>query len=150
MAWSSRCGSQYLVLSSLEAWLFLVFVNPEIESENSVGYISETSIANVIVQIDGNWYTPPVECGLLAGTYRERLLVQGKVAERKIRKEEIAPMTRLMLVNSIRGECFGYLNWLRRSAGNVSRQIHRKVFSHAEVIGRCHGQKPRFLGIWNI
>jgi para-aminobenzoate synthetase/4-amino-4-deoxychorismate lyase len=37
---------------------------------NDDGYITETSIANVIVSIDGQRYTPPVECGLLAGTYR--------------------------------------------------------------------------------
>ncbi len=71
---------------------------------NKDGFISETSIANVIVRIDGERYTPPMECGLLAGTYRERLLRIGDIKERKIHVSEIMPMSKLTLMNSVRGE----------------------------------------------
>jgi len=71
---------------------------------NKDGFITETSIANVIVNIDGELCTPPVECGLLAGTYREWLLRKGDIKERKIRVSELAPATELTLMNSVRGQ----------------------------------------------
>lgn len=71
---------------------------------NEDGFITETTIANVVVSIDGNRYTPPVECGLLAGTYREWLLRKGEIKERKIHVSEIAPGFKLTLINSVRGE----------------------------------------------
>ena len=71
---------------------------------NEDGFITETSIANVIVSIDGERYTPPVECGLLAGTYREWLLQKGEVKERKIHVSELEPGSELTLINSVRGE----------------------------------------------
>ncbi len=71
---------------------------------NEDGFITETSIANVIVSIDGERYTPPVECGLLAGTYREWLLCKGEIQERKIHLSEVAPGSELTLINSVRGE----------------------------------------------
>lgn len=71
---------------------------------NEDGFITETSIANVVVRIDGEHYTPPVECGLLAGTYRAWLLQKGEIKERKIHISELAPESELTLINSVRGE----------------------------------------------
>ena len=71
---------------------------------NEEGFITETSIANVIVTIDGKRYTPPVVCGLLAGTYREWLIRQGDIKERKIHVSELTPESELTLINSVRGE----------------------------------------------
>jgi para-aminobenzoate synthetase/4-amino-4-deoxychorismate lyase len=71
---------------------------------NKDGYITETSIANVVVTIDRERYTPAVECGLLAGTYREWLLRKGEIQERKIHISELTPATELTLMNSVRGQ----------------------------------------------
>ena len=71
---------------------------------NEDGFITETSIANVIVTINGERYTPPVECGLLAGTYRGWLIRKGEISERKIHVSELAPESELTLINSVRGE----------------------------------------------
>lgn len=70
---------------------------------NERGELTESCIANLVVELDGNLYTPPVTCGLLAGVYREALLREGKIAERIIRKEELSKCTRILLVNSVRG-----------------------------------------------
>ncbi len=70
---------------------------------NRDGYITETTIANVIVNIGGQLFTPPVECGLLAGTYREYLLKMGKIKERRISLHEIASGAEITLINSVRG-----------------------------------------------
>jgi para-aminobenzoate synthetase/4-amino-4-deoxychorismate lyase len=71
---------------------------------NEGGYITESSIANVIVRIDGKRYTPPVECGLLAGTYRELLLQNSEISERKIHVSELTSVSEVTLINSVRGE----------------------------------------------
>lgn len=69
---------------------------------NERGEVTESCIANVMVELDGRWYTPPVHCGLLAGTYRAWLLAQGTVQERVIYREDLARCDRLRLINSVR------------------------------------------------
>lgn len=71
---------------------------------NERGEVTESCIANLVVELDGNLYTPPVSCGLLPGTYRSWLLSQGKVRERIILLEQLDECTRLFLVNSVRGQ----------------------------------------------
>ena len=70
---------------------------------NEDGDITETAIANVIVNMDGELFTPPVDCGLLGGTYREYMLGRAQVKERKIKVREINSSTEIMLINSVRG-----------------------------------------------
>ena len=40
--------------------------------------VTESTIANIVVDIDGRKVTPPVDCGLLAGTFRAELLESGR------------------------------------------------------------------------
>lgn len=76
---------------------------------NTDGYITETTIANVAVNLGGRFYTPPQECGLLAGTWRGKLLASGELAQRRIRVDEIAAGDELLLFNSVRGAYQGVL-----------------------------------------
>lgn len=69
---------------------------------NERGEITESSIANVVVSVDGELYTPPIECGLLPGTFRNHLLAQGTIKERVITIEEFQNAEELFLINSIR------------------------------------------------
>ncbi|MGM0399983.1 MAG: aminotransferase class IV, partial [Chloroflexota bacterium] len=69
---------------------------------NERGEITETCIANVIVERDGELLTPPVECGLLPGTFRAHLLDQGQVREEIIPVERVKECQRLYVVNSVR------------------------------------------------
>lgn len=71
---------------------------------NEKGEVTESCIANLVLEMDGNLYTPPVSCGLLPGTYRTWLLKHGRVNERIIRLEELTDYSRLFLVNSVRGK----------------------------------------------
>ncbi len=71
---------------------------------NEKGEVTESSIANIVVELDGELYTPPRACGLLPGTYRAYLLEQEKVRERVIRKEDLARSAHIYLVNSVRRE----------------------------------------------
>lgn len=69
---------------------------------NERGEITESTVANVVVELDGALLTPTVSCGLLAGTFREVLLREGKIKERIIVKDELSKASRLFLVNSLR------------------------------------------------
>jgi para-aminobenzoate synthetase / 4-amino-4-deoxychorismate lyase len=64
--------------------------------------ITESSSANVVVKIDGQLFTPPIDSGLLAGTYRAELLAQGKIQERTISKSDLKQAQSIKLINSVR------------------------------------------------
>ena len=64
--------------------------------------ITEFTIGNVVVELDGVRVTPPRDCGLLAGAMRAQLLRQGDVVERVVRVKDLARATRMWLVNSVR------------------------------------------------
>jgi para-aminobenzoate synthetase/4-amino-4-deoxychorismate lyase len=65
--------------------------------------VTESCIANVLVEMDGRLLTPPVHCGLLPGTYRSLLLKQDKVREEMIHVRDLSRCSRIYLVNSVRG-----------------------------------------------
>ena len=70
---------------------------------NRDGFITESTIANVVVDIDGVLYTPPVHCGLLPGTYRAWLLENARIREREITLAEALNSACVYLINSVRG-----------------------------------------------
>jgi para-aminobenzoate synthetase/4-amino-4-deoxychorismate lyase len=72
---------------------------------NVIGEITESTIANVVVEIGGRRITPPVECGLLAGVFRAELLDTGEIEERVVLTEQVKTAPRIWLVNSVRGWC---------------------------------------------
>ena len=49
---------------------------------NTRGELTEGTRSNLFAQINGVLYTPPVECGLLPGVLRARLLRTGKCTEK--------------------------------------------------------------------
>ncbi len=71
---------------------------------NERGEITESTIANVAINIDNHWYTPPAKCGLLPGTMRQKLLNEGKIKERIITCKEFRTANQIKLFNSVRGE----------------------------------------------
>ena len=75
----------------------------EVVMWNPAGQITEAITANVVVDLDGRAVTPPVECGLLAGTMRAELLAAGEIAEAPITVEQLLAARRIWLVNSVRG-----------------------------------------------
>jgi para-aminobenzoate synthetase/4-amino-4-deoxychorismate lyase len=69
---------------------------------NEQGLVTESSIANVVIFHEGEWITPPVECGLLPGTFRAWLLDQGKIHEKPVTMGMLDHAERVFLVNSVR------------------------------------------------
>ena len=71
---------------------------------NEAGELTEFTIGNVVLRLDGEDWTPPRECGLLAGTYRGELLDRGEISERRLSLDDLRRAERVWLVNSLRGK----------------------------------------------
>lgn len=69
---------------------------------NECGELTEFTIGNLVMEIDGQRYTPFVESGLLPGTFRRHLLETGQVTEKVLTVAELTRATRIWLVNSVR------------------------------------------------
>ncbi|MEO8355497.1 MAG: aminodeoxychorismate synthase component I [Chloroflexota bacterium] len=69
---------------------------------NKHNELTEFTIGNLIVELDGELVTPPVECGLLPGTFRAHVLETGQVVERAVPVQHLQDCTRIFRVNSIR------------------------------------------------
>jgi para-aminobenzoate synthetase/4-amino-4-deoxychorismate lyase len=75
---------------------------------NENNEVTEFTIGNLVVELDGDFFTPPVSCGLLAGTFRAQMLGAGKIKERVIHKDELGLCSKIYLINSVR-------KWVRTS-----------------------------------
>jgi para-aminobenzoate synthetase/4-amino-4-deoxychorismate lyase len=64
--------------------------------------VTEATIANVVAEIDGVRYTPPLACGLLGGTFRGELIASGQLRERVLTRDDVRRAPRLWLINSVR------------------------------------------------
>ncbi len=69
---------------------------------NERGEVTESTIANVVADIGGELVTPPRECGLLNGIYRQHLVATGAVKERVLTPDALRRARTLYLVNSVR------------------------------------------------
>lgn len=70
---------------------------------NTRGEVTESTIANIVVEKEGKFVTPPVSCGLLAGTFRGHLLATGKITEQVLYKKDLMNAKAVHLINSVRG-----------------------------------------------
>ena len=70
---------------------------------NAQGELTEFTIGNLAVMIEGQWLTPRLRCGLLPGVMRESLLANGLLQEATITLADLANAQGLALINSVRG-----------------------------------------------
>jgi para-aminobenzoate synthetase/4-amino-4-deoxychorismate lyase len=70
---------------------------------NERGELTETTIGNLVVELDGRRLTPSLHCGLLPGVYRQELLEAGEISEAVLQPEDLKRATRVWMVNSLRG-----------------------------------------------
>jgi para-aminobenzoate synthetase / 4-amino-4-deoxychorismate lyase len=69
---------------------------------NQDGELTEFTNGNIVLEIEGNLCTPPVKSGLLAGTFRDRLLQIGEIHEKTLTKSDLIMATRVWFINSVR------------------------------------------------
>lgn len=69
---------------------------------NEKDELTEFTIGNLVVESNEDFFTPPITCGLLAGTFREYLLETKKIKEKIIYKHELSSFSKVFLINSVR------------------------------------------------
>lgn len=72
---------------------------------NPAGEVTESTIMNLVVEIDDRRVTPSVVCGLLPGTMRAELIATGAISEARVTIDQARRASRFWLVNSVRGWC---------------------------------------------
>lgn len=70
---------------------------------NRSGELTEFTIGNLALQLDGHWYTPALGAGLLPGVMRASLLAQGLLQERRLTLDDLDHAQGIALLNSVRG-----------------------------------------------
>jgi para-aminobenzoate synthetase/4-amino-4-deoxychorismate lyase len=65
--------------------------------------VTETTIANLAVRLDGRWWTPPVDSGCLPGVERRRLIADGTLTERTLTYPDLHEADHVALISSLRG-----------------------------------------------
>lgn len=68
---------------------------------NEKGQLTESTICNIVLKKNDNFYTPQIECGLLNGTFRQSLIDQKFITEKNIFKKNIYDFDRIYLINSV-------------------------------------------------
>jgi para-aminobenzoate synthetase/4-amino-4-deoxychorismate lyase len=69
---------------------------------NNRGELTESCNANIVLRFGEELMTPPLESGLLPGTFRRHLLEEGKINERILRIEDLQDCDSIYLINSVR------------------------------------------------
>ncbi|GIN61761.1 aminodeoxychorismate synthase, component I [Robertmurraya siralis] len=69
---------------------------------NESGEITEFTNGNIVVELEDKLWTPPVGCGLLAGTFRKQLLTNGIIEERILTRDDLKFARKIWFINSIR------------------------------------------------
>ena len=70
---------------------------------NELGHVTESAIANVVYQMGGGLFTPPITDGLLPGVLRDELIDEGMVSERSLPLADIEKVESWWLISSLRG-----------------------------------------------
>lgn len=70
---------------------------------NTRGELTECTRGNIALQVDGQWVTPPLRCGLLGGVGRAAVLDRGQMIETVVRVEDLPHVSGLAFINSLRG-----------------------------------------------
>lgn len=70
---------------------------------NADGQVTEFTRGNVVVATKGALWTPPVESGLLPGTFRQWLLDRHAIGERILTRKEVSEARQIWFINSVRG-----------------------------------------------
>ncbi|GCE12378.1 aminodeoxychorismate synthase component I [Tengunoibacter tsumagoiensis] len=66
--------------------------------------VTEGAISNIFIEKDGHLFTPPIQCGLLNGIYRQRMLESHATIEEKVLfVNDLVEAEKIYICNAIRG-----------------------------------------------
>ena len=64
--------------------------------------LTEFTNGNVVLELGGQLWTPPISSGLLAGTFRESLINKEEIQERSLTLSDLKKCTKVWFINSVR------------------------------------------------
>ena len=70
---------------------------------NEDGELTEGTISNLFVELEGRLFTPPLSAGLLPGVLRESLLESGRCEERRLWPADLKRAEKIYVGNAVRG-----------------------------------------------
>jgi para-aminobenzoate synthetase/4-amino-4-deoxychorismate lyase len=81
--------------------------------QNERDEMTEGAISNIFVQKNGKLYTPPLNCGVLPGTYRRYILesVEFDAHEKVLTIEDLTNADEIFVTNAIQGILKGNLEF---------------------------------------
>ncbi len=69
---------------------------------NERGELTELTTGNLVIEVGGRRYTPPLDCGLLAGVFCRELLESAMIEERVLRLDDLHRASAIWRVSSLR------------------------------------------------
>jgi para-aminobenzoate synthetase/4-amino-4-deoxychorismate lyase len=80
---------------------------------NTRGELTEGARSNIFVKVDGRWYTPPLEAGLLPGVMRTILLAdpEWNACERVLTLDDLRAAQEVVICNALRGVLPATVEW---------------------------------------
>lgn len=76
---------------------------PDVILWNERSELTETTLGNLVVDLNGQLLTPALHCGLLPGTFRGELLEHNKIIEAVLPMHCLAEAREIFMINSVRG-----------------------------------------------
>lgn len=70
---------------------------------NNRDELAECSMTNLMLMIDGQWFTPPVSSGILSGIWRSEFMREVGAVERVLTLDDLRRANRVVVGNSVRG-----------------------------------------------
>lgn len=102
--WSHKTSRRQVYDEAFGKWA-APFGHYDVLFQNLHGDITEGSRNNLFIVNRGLWFTPPIECGLLPGVFRQKILKEfsEKVQETRISIKDLKEAEQVFLCNSVRG-----------------------------------------------
>ncbi|MFP7296663.1 aminodeoxychorismate synthase component I [Neobacillus niacini] len=69
---------------------------------NNEGELTEFTNGNIVLEIEDRLWTPSIESGLLAGTFRDQLIKTGEIHEKILTHSDLKKASRVWFINSVR------------------------------------------------
>jgi branched-chain amino acid aminotransferase len=91
---------------------------------NREGFVTETAIANLVFQLDGEWITPPLSDGVLPGVMRALLVEKAGVIVRQIHANLLNEIKSGFVVSSLKiAQPIGRIGDLTLATSQESEQM---------------------------